>query len=196
MLLFFHKACFSSCLRCGSTVKTVVLHSDQLSQTLLNRMDKHNIAKNAHAAAFTVQRRCVLQHHALLLQTIGLYSNNVEPLLLFIAGTTASFDRAYSPIRPSSGLRDRRAHHCDMRIEPVHEPMSHHAYTLGIHLRHSATVESKVSAYERSRRDRKRCIHFPPQPRLPNPSPLLRTRFWSRLKRHLVSALPWQKASQ
>ena len=124
-------------------------------------MNKHDIATNAHAAAFTVQRRCVLQHHALLLQTIGLYSNNVETLLLFIAGTTASFDRAYSPIRPSSGLTDRKAHHCDVRMEPVHVPMSHHAYTLGIHLRHSATVESKVSAHERSRRDRKRCIRFP-----------------------------------
>ncbi len=46
---------------------------------------------------------------------------------------------------PSSGLADRRAHHCGMRVGLVQVPMSHHTYTLGIHLRNSATVEPNLS---------------------------------------------------
>ena len=77
------------------------------------------------------------------------YRQSVHPTMsrhFFVAGTIASFDKAYSSIRPSSGLADRRAHHCGMRVGPVQVPMSHHTYTLGIHLRNSATVESNLSA--------------------------------------------------
>ena len=64
----------------------------------------------------------------------------------FGAGTIANFDEAYSSIKPSSRLADRRTHHCGMCVGPVQVPMSLHTYTLGIHLRNSATVESNLSA--------------------------------------------------
>ncbi len=51
----------------------------------------------------------------------------------------------------SSGLADRRAHHCGMRAEPVQVSTNHedNSYTLGIRLHHSATVQSNLPACEK-----------------------------------------------
>ena len=123
----------------------VTLHSDQFSQTNLNRIDKHDMAKKCARRSIHRPTKMCSETPCATTTDNRSVSNDVETLV-FVAGTIASFDKAYSSIRPSSGLADRRAHHCGMRIEPVQVPMSHHTYTLGIHLRNSATVESNLSA--------------------------------------------------
>jgi len=132
----------------------VTLHSDQFSQKLWNRMDKHWPS-----------------NEDVFPNTMGYYyrqsvcTATMSRHFFFVPGTIASVDKACSSIRPSSGLAERSAYHCGMRTEPVQVPISHHtyrSYTLEIHHRLSASVESNLSACGRPRRTRKRCIRLPP----------------------------------
>ena len=142
-----------------------IQHDSLLETHIASYIAKHN--KTKHNIAKRCARRSIHHPTKMCSETPCATTTDNRSIqqcqdTFFVAGTIASFDKAYSSIRPSSGLADRRARHCGMRTEPVQVPISHHTYTLEIHHRLSASVESNVSACGRPRRTRKRCIRLPP----------------------------------